>query len=144
MKRILMLASTLALSFNITAFAKDHTVKLLTSNSNGQTMVMEPAFIAVDVGDTITFVPSDASHNVQSIVVPEGAKTFNTQMGATVTLSFDQEGAYFYKCTPHFMLGMLGMVQVGNAVNKAAIESNWSSIKNQVVMNQQQIGRAHV
>ncbi len=82
------------------------------------------AFIAVDVGDTITFVPSDASHNVQSIVVPEGAKTFNTQMGATVTLSFDQEGAYFYKCTPHFMLGMLGMVQVGNAVNKAAIESN--------------------
>jgi hypothetical protein len=34
----------------------------------------------------------------------------------------DVEGVYLYKCTPHAMMGMVGVIQVGEATNKADAE----------------------
>ena len=128
---LLLLPSVLA--------AKEHQVKLLTANSSGQTMIMQPEFLKITIGDSVRFIPSDASHNAQSIVVPNGAVAFNTPIGKAAVVEFKQEGAFLYKCTPHFALGMIGVIQVGKAVNKTEVNNQWHSIKAGVVMNQKRV-----
>jgi pseudoazurin len=34
-----------------------------------------------------------------------------------ITVTFDQEGVYGIKCTPHYGMGMVALIVVGNAVN---------------------------
>ena len=107
--------------------SEQHVVKLLTTASNGETMVFEPGFLKVSVGDTIVFEPADASHN---------AANFYTELGVTESVVLTQEGVYLYKCTPHFMLGMIGVIQVGKAVNKMEALAAWDENKGTLVMNQ--------
>ena len=137
MKRLLVALIITGSIFTSLVDAATHSVKLLTTGENGQMMVMEPAYLAVEVGDSVVFTPSDSTHNVESIVIPAGAKPFNTAMGQPVTITFDKEGAYFYKCTPHFMLGMIGMIQAGAAVNKSEVAASWKALEAQVVMNKE-------
>jgi pseudoazurin len=133
------LALTLLLILPCLVAAKQHQVKLLTADASGQTMIMQPDFLQIAVGDSVEFIPSDVTHNAQSIVSPNGAKAFNTAMGQTVVIKFDQEGAYLYKCTPHFALGMLGVVQVGKAVNKTDVSAQWDALQAGVVMNKERV-----
>ena len=45
-------------------------------------------------------------------------------MGKDVTVTIDKEGIYLYKCNPHLVLGMVGVIQAGEAKNKeAAVKS---------------------
>lgn len=52
--------------------AADHTVKMLNFGKDGS-MVFEPTYVKAEIGDTITFVPQNSSHNVQSFAIPESA-----------------------------------------------------------------------
>lgn len=122
--------------------AKEHQVKLLTANDSGQTMIMEPNFLKIEKGDTVRFIPADASHNAQSLVSPKGGITFNTTMGKTEVVEFKQEGAYLYKCTPHFALGMIGVIQVGNALNLDDVKAQWQKLQVGVVMNKERVTAA--
>ncbi len=36
---------------------------------------------------------------------------------------FDRAGLYGYKCLPHLGLGMVGVIQVGNAANRAQLQA---------------------
>ena len=125
--------------FSSSAIAKEHIVKLLTTDSNGKTMVMEPAVLTIAKGDSVKFIPSDPTHNAESVVLPKGAKTFMTPMGQEATITFSEEGAYLYKCTPHFALGMLGVITVGKATNKAELVAKWNTIKSGVAMNKDRV-----
>lgn len=97
------------------AIAADHKIELLTSGASG-TMVFEPAAVEVEPGDTVTFVATDPGHNAETItgMLPEGAETFRTAFGETVTVTFDVPGVYGIKCTPHYAMGMIALVQVGD------------------------------
>ena len=119
--------------------AKDHEVKLLTSGENGQTMIMSPGFIKVAKGDTITFIPADASHNAESMSIPQGATKFLTPMGQKFTYTASEEGVYLYKCTPHFVMGMIGVIQVGAATNIEQVKKDWSAMKASVAMNKERV-----
>ncbi|GHG02818.1 pseudoazurin [Thalassotalea marina] len=125
--------------FSSAVFAKNHQVKLLTMADGGQSMMMSPGFIKIDKGDTITFIPSDATHNAESIALPNNATAFNSAMGTEVTITFSAEGVYLYKCTPHFALGMLGVIQVGAPNNLEQVKNKWQQIKSGVVMNQERV-----
>ncbi|WP_448549881.1 plastocyanin/azurin family copper-binding protein [Thalassotalea fusca] len=116
-----------------------HIVKLLSSNESGHPMVMEPGFIRISAGDTVKFIPSDITHNAQSIILPDGANSFTTELGEAQSITFPVEGAYLYKCTPHFALGMVGVIQVGNANNHDAFIREWEGIKENVVLNQSRV-----
>ena len=116
--------------------SEQHVVKLLTTASNGETMVFEPGFLKVSVGDTIVFEPADASHNAESFFAPISDANFYTELGVTESVVLTQEGVYLYKCTPHFMLGMIGVIQVGKAVNKMEALAAWDENKGTLVMNQ--------
>jgi pseudoazurin len=98
------------------AFAADFEVHMLNKGTEGA-MVFEPGFVKVAKGDTVTFIPTDKGHNVESIkdLIPEGATAFKSKMGDTFKQTFDVPGAYAVKCAPHAGMGMVGLIVVGDA-----------------------------
>ncbi len=111
------LALALAASFLLagTAIAADHEVRMLNKDSEGRAMQFEPAFLQIAVGDTVTFIAADKGHNSESIpeIAPEGAEPWKGKINEEIAVTFDQEGYYGYKCLPHFAMGMVGLIQVG-------------------------------
>ncbi|CAN7492772.1 pseudoazurin [Neorhizobium sp. LjRoot104] len=105
--------------------AADFEVHMLNKGKDGA-MVFEPSSLKVAKGDTVTFIPTDKSHNAETIdgLIPEGAKPFKGQMNESVKVTFDVEGAYAVKCSPHVGMGMIGLVVVGNTpANLEAIKT---------------------
>tara|TARA_B100001057_G_scaffold488088_1_gene571861 strand:- start:4160 stop:4594 length:435 start_codon:yes stop_codon:yes gene_type:complete len=105
------------------AYAKDVSVDMLNKRADGQKMVYSQDIVNIDVGDTITWKPKSKGHNVQIIAAPEG---FNipkkSKNNKEVTIKFDVPGIYYYLCTPHKAMGMIGLVVVGgDTSNKDAI-----------------------
>lgn len=127
--RKIIVASVFAIAASVASFAAqaaEHEVKLLNKGATGL-MVFEPAVIKVAPGDTVHFVATDKGHNAESIegMIPDGAQPFKGEMGKDLTVTFDQPGVYGIKCKPHYGMGMVGLVVVGDPVNKtqaAAIE----------------------
>lgn len=93
-------------------------VKMLNKGEAGS-MVFEPAFIRAMPGDTIKFISTDKGHNAQSIkgMLPDGVEKFKSKVGADFLITLTAEGLYGVKCTPHYALGMVALIQVGDAVN---------------------------
>jgi pseudoazurin len=123
MKKI-VIASAIAFIAAMTplaASAAEHEVKMLNKGAAG-VMVFEPSVIKIAPGDTVHFVATDKGHNVESIdgMLPEGAETFKSEMNKDLTVAFDKPGVYGIKCKPHYGMGMVGLVVVGEPVNKAA------------------------
>ncbi|AIL33371.1 plastocyanin/azurin family copper-binding protein [Basilea psittacipulmonis] len=104
------------------AYGAEHRVKMLDWSPDGQTMIFEPGFLKVAPGDTVIFEPTQKGHNVMSKVVPEGATSFRSELDETFRLVLDKEGVYLYVCPPHQMMGMVGIIQVGEAKNLQKIK----------------------
>lgn len=96
--------------------AADHTVQMLNAGPDGTRMVFEPAIVKVAPGDTVTFVPTDKGHNAESIpgLLPDGAEPFKGAIGKEITVTFTAPGVYGVKCLPHYSMGMVGLVVVGD------------------------------
>ena len=96
------------------ALAADHEVQMLNKGEAGA-MVFEPALIQAQPGDTVTFIP-DKGHNVEAIkgMLPEGVEIFKSKINETYTLTVDVSGVYGIKCTPHYAMGMIGLIVVGD------------------------------
>jgi pseudoazurin len=79
-------------------------------------MVFDPAFVKIQPGDTVRFVPADKGHNAELIkgMAPEGAPSFKTVVGKEETVTFDKPGLYGFKCSPHYIMGMVGLIEVGD------------------------------
>ncbi len=109
-------AAAVILALALPAAAADFEVHMLNKGAEGA-MVFEPAFVKVAPGDTITFIPTDKGHNVETIkdMIPDGAEAFKSKMNETYKVTFDKPGAYGVKCTPHVGMGMVGVVVVGDA-----------------------------
>ena len=102
--------------------AKEYQVKMLNRGADGSLMVFEPAFLKVAPGDTVKFLATQKGHNAESIVgmAPAGAAAFKGKINEEITVKFIKGGVYGYKCLPHLGMGMVGIIQVGDATNKAA------------------------
>jgi len=109
------LAAAVTLTSSIAAMAADHQVMMLNKGTDGTAMVFEPAFLSIEVGDTVTFVPTDKSHNAETIkgMTPSEDATFKGKINEEFTYTFDVAGVYGYKCMPHLPMGMVGLIQVG-------------------------------
>lgn len=136
MSRNALLAITLCLtpfSASVGASAADHEVKMLNYGTEGS-MVFEPSFLEVQVGDTVTFIPTNSGHNVRSYVVPEGVAAWNTPLDEKTTVTISQPGVYLYYCPPHLMMSMIGMIQAGEAVNRADLDQKAAKLRSKLVM----------
>ncbi|MBC7281581.1 pseudoazurin [Hoeflea sp.] len=107
-----------------TALAENHEVHMLNKGAEG-VMVFEPAFVKAAVGDTVTFIPVDKGHNVENIkdMLPDGVEEFKSKIGKDYILTLTAEGLYGVKCTPHYVMGMVALIQAGAPVNKEAVVS---------------------
>ena len=117
MKMSLIFATpALILTLCTTLQAAEVEIHMLNKGAEGA-MVFEPAFVKVQPGDTVKFVPADKSHNVESIkdMLPEGVEPFKSEMNAEYVLTVSEPGIYGVKCTPHFAMGMVALIQVGEA-----------------------------
>jgi len=129
---------TLLISFNLFAVGKNYEVQMLNQGSEGY-MVFEPSVIKIQKGDSITFKATDAAHNSASIdgMIPAGAKVWNSKLSQDITVTFDVEGIYGYQCTPHAMMAMIGLIQVGeNKDNFESVKAAAQKFKATFVMNQ--------
>lgn len=114
----LITTSLAALVLATAAYAENFDIKMLNKGAEGA-MVFEPAFVKAAVGDTITFLSTDKGHNVEDIkgMLPEGVEAFKSAMGEDYVLTLTAEGLYGVKCTPHYSMGMVALIQAGAAVN---------------------------
>ncbi|ACP21785.1 Pseudoazurin precursor (plasmid) [Sinorhizobium fredii NGR234] len=96
------------------AIAAEHEVKMLNKGESG-TMIFEPAFVKAAAGDTIRFVPVDKGHNVESIkgMLPDGVDKFKSKVNEEYVMTPTVPGLYGVKCSPHFAMGMVALIQVG-------------------------------
>ena len=136
LKKIFIVIPVLLLSFEL--FSEVHTVKMLNQGSTG-VMVFEPAVLKIDIGDTVTFVATDAAHNSASIpgMLPPNATAWNGQLSRDISVTFDIPGVYGYQCTPHAMMAMVGIIQVGDDLsNLQSVKNSASQFKTTFVMNQ--------
>ncbi|MBE1206091.1 pseudoazurin [Aminobacter carboxidus] len=119
MKRTMVLAAAFAaLVVAGGAQAADHEVQMLNKGEKGA-MVFQPDFIQAAPGDTVTFVPTDKSHDAESIkgMIPEGAEPFKGKMSEKITVTVNAEGVYGVKCIPHYGMGMVALIVVGKPAN---------------------------
>ena len=115
-KFVAALAAGAALALASSAHAGEHQVLMLNKGDKGA-MVFQPAYVHAAAGDVVRFVPTDKSHNAETIkgMLPEGAAEFKGKMNEEVTVTFDKEGVYGVKCTPHVGMGMVAAIVVGDA-----------------------------
>lgn len=113
MKRMLIITAALT-ALAGPALAADHQVQMLNKGADG-VMVFEPAFVQAEVGDTVTFVPTDKGHDVASLpgMLPEGVAEFESKLNEQFVLTLDKPGLYGVKCKPHLPMGMVALIQAG-------------------------------
>ena len=117
MKKLLSTVALLGL-LSTPALAADTTVEMLNKRDDGAKMVYSQDITRIDVGDTVTWVPTSKGHNVEFIAGPDGwdapKKSKNNK---EVAITFDMPGVYLYQCTPHKSMGMIALVVVGEGTN---------------------------
>lgn len=106
------------------AGAAEFDVKMLNKGAAGA-MVFEPAMVKVAPGDTVHFIATDKGHDVLSVdgMIPDGAQPFAGELGKDLTVTFTVPGVYGVKCKPHYGMGMVGVVVVGDPVNLDAVKA---------------------
>jgi pseudoazurin len=117
MKRMSILATAaLCLGLAAPVSAAEFEVHMKNKGEAG-TMVFEPGFVKAAPGDVIHFIPSDKSHNVEAIkeILPAGVEVFKSKVNEEFSLTVTEAGLYGVKCTPHFAMGMVALIQVGDA-----------------------------
>ena len=102
MKKLMII---LALLFSTPAVAADMSIDMQKKSYS-----VEVA--KIDVGDTITWLPKSKGHNVEIVASPNELK-FKSKNNKETSLTFDTPGIYYYWCTPHKSMGMIGLVVVG-------------------------------
>lgn len=124
MKKIVLAAACALLAATATASAEEHVIEMLNKGEKGA-MVFVPDLVRVAPGDTVRFVAVDKGHNAETIkgMVPEGAEGFKGKINEEITLTLEKEGIYGIKCAPHYGMGMVALITVGEPVNLAEAEA---------------------
>ena len=112
MRPLLVLLAALLLP--AAARAELHEVRMLNRNATGG-MVYEPDFLRLAPGDRVKFLATNAMHNAASMpeMIPPGAAPFKGQINQEIEVTFTEPGLYGIRCIPHYAMGMVMLVRVG-------------------------------
>ena len=112
--RKLLSSVSIILALATPALAEDMTIDMLNKREDGAKMVYSEDIARIEVGDTITWVPTSKGHNVEFIAGPDGWDApRKSKLSKEVAITFDTPGVYLYQCTPHKTMGMIAIVVVG-------------------------------
>ena len=119
--RTLLLSAALLVGSSVAAFAETIEIQMLNENEAGEKMVFSQELIRAEVGDVIRFVPTDRSHNAQSVkgALPEGQEAFKGRMNQEIEYVVTETGLTAVVCQPHQTMGMVAVIVVGNDVSNA-------------------------
>ena len=83
-------------------------------NNSKNKMIFSPRLLKVQVGDEVSFIPTDKGHNSEIIkgMLPAGAEKWKGKLNKQVDVVFDVPGFYGYQCKPHANMGMIGLIVV--------------------------------
>lgn len=100
----------------VAALAETHEVRMLNRGERGP-MVYEPDFLAIAPGDTVKFVAAQSGHNAASIegMAPAGFTGFKGNINQEIEVTLSEPGVYGVKCSPHYAMGMVMLIAVGEA-----------------------------
>ncbi|MEC9045562.1 MAG: pseudoazurin [Pseudomonadota bacterium] len=122
----LVIAAVSFISIN-PSYAEVHEVKMYNKDPNDKKkrMVFVPRVLKINPGDTVKFIASSKGHNSASIkgMLPKGAKKWKSKIGKNFELTLNKVGVYGYKCTPHYGMGMVGLIVVKGDNWDANLES---------------------
>ena len=111
------LTSAVAICVALTgaAWAETVEVKMLNKGEAGN-MVFEPDLVRLAPGDSVHFVAADKGHNAETSegMLPEGAVPFVGKINEELTVTFDVPGLYGVHCKPHYAMGMVLVIAVGD------------------------------
>lgn len=115
----LIIASALTVDMTVNrAQAETHVVKMLNKHPEDakQRQIFYPAVLRVAPGDTVKFISSDKGHNTASVTgaIPDNAEPWKSKFGKDFEVTLTDEGTYQYLCTPHYGMGMVGVILVGD------------------------------
>ena len=112
------------------ALAADTTVEMLNKRDDGAKMVYSEDITRIDVGDTITWIPTAKGHNVEFIAGPDGWKApKKSKLSKEVAITFDTPGVYLYQCSPHKTMGMIAIVIVGELTQEGVDAIKGAKVK---------------
>lgn len=115
MFRTLMISTSVMIGLCGVATAETFEVQMLNKGESGR-MIFEPAALRVAAGDTVKFVAADKGHNAESVkgMMPEGATGFKGKINQELEVTLTEPGFYGVKCLPHFAMGMVMVIAVGD------------------------------
>ena len=98
-----------------TVFSKEIILEMLNKRDDGKKMVYSQDIVKVPVGGTVKWIPKDGGHNVEFVAGPEGFQLPpKSYINREVSMQFSIPGVYLYVCSPHSIMGMIGLVVVDN------------------------------
>ncbi len=105
------------------SFSDEIVIEMLNKREDGKRMVYSQDVTNIELGDTIKWIPKDGGHNVEFLAGPSGFELPpKSYINREVSLKFDIAGIYLYVCSPHSLMGMIGLVVVGgDTSNKETI-----------------------
>ena len=106
---------TLSLLLIISLFSICQTNHVVNTVANS----FNPSNLTIAVGDTVTWLPTTRGHNVEMVASPNNLK-FKSKNSKEAKITFEKPGIYYYWCTPHKSMGMIGLVIVGNDLSNLA------------------------
>ena len=117
----MLLSTAIVCGTSFAALADTIEVEMLNQNDAGERMVFSQELIRAEVGDVIRFLPTDKSHNAQSVkgAVPEGQEAFKGEMNKVVEFTVTETGMSAIVCLPHQSLGMVALVVAGDDISNA-------------------------
>lgn len=113
--RVLPSVLAIAMALPVAAWAETFEVQMLNKGEEGR-MVFEPSSLRIAAGDTVRFIATDKGHNAETVdeMIPEGAEGFRGKLNEELEVTFDVEGFYGVICKPHFAMGMVMTIAVGD------------------------------
>ncbi len=112
----ILMGAAMVLVLAASAQAATVDVKMLNRDASGHSFVFSPNLIRIKPGDSVHFIATDKGHDAASIkgMMPKGAAPFQGKMSQDVTVKFTASGIYGIECRPHYPLGMVALVVVGD------------------------------
>jgi len=116
--------------FATNAFAEDISVDMLNKRDDGAKMVYSEDISRIEVGDSITWLPTSKGHNVEFIAGPDGWDApKKSKLSKEYTYTFDTPGVYLYQCSPHKTMGMIAIVIVGEMTQEGVDAIKGAKVK---------------
>ena len=124
MKKYLIIILSSMLTFSL--FAEDTFINMLNKRDDGQRMVFSQDLVKVAVGDTVKWLPTEPGHNVEFVAAPDGVSLpAKSYINKEFSMKFETPGIYLYVCSPHSIMGMIGLVVVGNDTSNKETIANY-------------------